>query len=275
MGRTRTRNARFQHNGEISPNTSPHEIRHFLITCATALALVLPALAQTKSSPKAVAKAGLPRVAVLKFPTAPGSWSGWRHGGWGNQEARIADVLQDLFVTELISRGKGKLRMIERERMNEIRGELNFQQSGEVDTATVQKVGKLLGVQYMITGKVTRFAYKESNIKGGWLAGALVGKLTGNSIASGAAGDTKIGKASFTGRLDVRLIEVETGEILVAQKDEGKLSDTSVMVGGTGSEIEYDEELVNKVFEPIVEKMAPKIISGITKEHAGSEESTE
>ena len=130
-------------------------------------------------------------MAVLKFPCAPGAWSGWRHGGWGNEEGRIADVLQDLFVTELVSKGKGKLRMIERERMNEIRGELNFQQSGEVDTATVMKVGKLLGVQYMITGKVTRFAYKESSIKGGWLAGALVGKVTGHGIASGAAGDTK------------------------------------------------------------------------------------
>ena len=243
----------------------------FLISCATALALVLPALAQTKTSSKAAAKAVLPRVAVLKFPTAPGSWSGWRHGGWGSSEGRISEVLQDLFVTELMTKGKGKLRMIERERMNEIRGELNFQQSGEVDTATVQKVGKLLGVQYMITGKVTRFACKESAIKGGWLAGALVGKLTGNSIASGAAGSTNIGKASFNGRLDVRLIEVETGEILVAQKDDGKVSDTSIMVGGTGREIEYDEELVNKVFEPIVERMAPKFISGITKERADSE----
>ena len=116
-----------------------------LVSCAAVLALVVPALAQTKTSSKATAKAALPRVAILKFPTAPGAWSGWRHGGWGNEEGRIADVLQDLFVTEMVSLGKGKLRMIERERINEIRGELNFQQSGEVDTATVQKVGKLFG----------------------------------------------------------------------------------------------------------------------------------
>jgi curli biogenesis system outer membrane secretion channel CsgG len=242
----------------------------WIISCAAVLALAIPSMAQTKTTSKD-AKAGLPRVAVLKFPTAPGAWSGWRHGGWGNQEARIADVLQDLFVTELVSQGKGKLRMVERERLNEIRNELNFQQSGEVDTATVQKVGKLLGVKYMITGKVTRFAYKDSSIKGGWLAGALVGKLTGNSIASGAAGDTQIGKASFNGRLDVRLIEVETGEILETLKDESKVSDLSVMVGGTGREVEYDDELVNKVFEPIVEGMAPKLVKGITKEAAASE----
>lgn len=241
----------------------------FLLSCLAALALAAPAAAQTKTaSSKAAAKSSLPRVAVLKFPCAPGCWTGWRHGGWGNEEARISDVLQDLFVTEMVSQGKGKIRMIERERLNEIRGELNFQQSGEVDTATVQKVGKLLGVKYMVTGKVTRFAYKDSSIKGGWLAGVLVGKATGSSIAGGAAGDTKVGHASFTGRLDVRLIEVETGEILVTAKDEGKTADTSVMVGGTGSEIEYDQELVNKIFEPIVERLAPKLVDGITKEHA-------
>ena len=243
----------------------------FFLSCMAALALAVPSMAQTKTtSSKASAKSNLPRVAVLKFPCAPGCWTGWRHGGWGNEEGRIADVLQDLFVTELVSQGKGKLRMVERERLNEIRGELNFQQSGEVDTATVQKVGKLLGVKYMVTGKVTRFAYKDSSIKGGWLAGVLVGKATGSSIAGGAAGDTHVGRASFTGRLDIRLIEVETGEILVTAKDEGKVADTSVMVGGTGSEVEYDQELVNKVFEPIVERMTPKLVDGIIKEHADS-----
>ncbi len=241
-----------------------------LLSVAAVLAVTSSALAQKALSKDA--KAGLARVAVLSFPCAPGSWSGWRHGGWGNQESHIADVLRDLFVTEMTSKGKGKLRMIERERLEEVRGELKFQQSGEVDTATAQKVGKLLGVKYMVTGKVTRFAYKESNIKGGWLAGALVGKLTGSSIAGGAAGDTQVGKASFSGRLDVRLIEVETGEILAAEKDDGSVSDTSVMVGGTGKEIEYDEELVNKIFEPIVAKMAPKFVRAITKENVADAE---
>jgi curli biogenesis system outer membrane secretion channel CsgG len=247
-----------------------------ILSCAAALALAVPGLAQTKApSSKAAAKAALPRVAILKFPTAPNAWTGWRHGGWGNEEGRISDVLQDLFVTELVSQGKGKLRLVERERLNEIRNELNFQQSGEVDTATVQKIGKLLGVKYLVTGKITRFAYKDSSIKGGWLAGALVNKATGNWIASGAAGDTQVGRASFTGRLDIRLIEVETGEILVTAKDESKVADTSVMVGGTGREIEYDQELVNKVFEPIVERMSPKLIKGITQEHTDTDEESE
>lgn len=234
-----------------------------LISVATAC-LFASVLSAQKSLTKAE-RAGLPRVAVLKFPCAPGCWSGWHHGGWGNQEARMADVLSDLFVTELTSKGKGKLRVIERERINEVRGELNFQQSGEVDTATAQKVGKLLGVKYMVTGKVTRFAYKETKISGGWGLGAIVGKATGSGLAGAVAGDSKLGKASFSGRLDVRLIEVETGEILETAKEEGTVSDTSVKIAGTGREVEYDEELVNKIFEPIVEKMAPKFVRAMSK----------
>lgn len=247
-----------------------------LLICATALMLVMPAGGQTKATTKApakkVAKAELPRLAILDFPTATDAWSGWSHGGWGNQEERISDVLQDLFTTELVTEGKGKVRLVERKRLDAIRGELNFQQSGEVDTATVQKIGKQLGAKYMLTGKVTRFAFKKSSIKGGWLAGALTDKAGGDWIATGAAASTNVGRASFTGRLDVRLIEVETGEILFAAKDDGKVTDTSVMVGGTGREVDYNEEVVNELFEPIVEKMSPKIIKGISKEHAAADE---
>lgn len=238
------------------------KIGKFIVSFAATMALVFPAFAQTKTS----SKTSLPRVAVLKFPVAPGAWSGWRHGGWGNEEARIADVLQDLFVTELVSKGKGKIRLVERERINEIRGELNFQQSGEVDTATVQKVGKLLGVKYMITGKVTRFAYKEGGFSSGWGVGALVGKVTGSGMAGAVAGSVNVKKASFSGRLDLRLIEVETGEILGTWKDEDKVDDTSVKVAGTGAEVQYDEELVNKVFEPIIQRVAPKMVRIITQE---------
>ena len=31
-------------------------------------------------------------------------------------------------------------------------------------------------------------------------------------------------------------------------------------VAGTGAEVQYDEELVNKVFEPIVQRITPKLI---------------
>ena len=235
----------------------------YVLTLFAALLLTTPLAAQKLSK---AAKAKLPRVAIIEFKAAPDCWHGWRHGGWGNHMATISDQLRDLLVTELTQKGRNKLRMVERERLEEVRGELHFQQSGEVDTATAQKLGKLLGVKYMITGKVTRFAYKESGLSGGWGLGAIVGKVTGNSTAGALAGDMQIKKASFTGRLDLRLIEVETGEILGTWKDEDKVADGSIKIAGTGTEVEYNEELVNQIFEPIIQRVAPKMIHAITQE---------
>lgn len=233
-------------------------LRKLLIPLLAVFAITAPVFAQKKMSKEEKSK--LPRIAILEFKAAPDAWHGWHHGGWGNQMGTISNQLRDLFTTEIVEKGKGKIRVIERERLNEIRGELNFQQSGEVDTATVQKIGKLLGVKYVMTGKVTRFAYKEGGFSSGWGVGALVGKVTGDGMAGAVAGSVNVKKASFTGRLDIRLIEVETGEILGAWKDEDKVDNTSVKVAGTGGDVQYDEELVNKVFEPIVARITPKLL---------------
>ena len=135
-------------------------LRKLLLTVLAILAFASPAFAQKKLSKEEKSK--LPRIAILEFKAAPDAWHGWRHGGWGNNMSTISNQLRDLFTTEIVEKGKNKIRVIERERLAEIRDELNFQQSGEVDTATVQKIGKLLGVKYVMTGKVTRFAYKEA-----------------------------------------------------------------------------------------------------------------
>lgn len=234
------------------------KVRSLVLALTASLVVAIPASA----APKAPApNASAPRLAILDFKAAPGCWVGWRFGGWGNQMDTISDQLRDLFTTEIVTVSHKRLKVIERERLQDIRNELQFQQSGEVDTSTVLKVGKLLGVQFVMTGKVTRFAYKESGIKTGWGVGALVGRMTGDSLAGDVAGSVNVHKASFTGRLDVRLIDVQTGEILGAWKDDGKVADHAVQVAGTGTEMSYDEELVNKVFEPVVERITPKLVN--------------
>jgi curli biogenesis system outer membrane secretion channel CsgG len=234
------------------------KLRSLLLSMAATLLVAVPASAAPKA---AAAPATGPRMAILDFKAAPGCWAGWRFGGWGNNMDTISDQLRDLFTTEIVTVSHKRLRLIERERLQDIRNELQFQQSGEVDTATVLKVGKLLGVQFVMTGKVTRFAYKESGVKTGWGVGALVGRITGDSTAGAVAGSVNVHKASFTGRLDIRLIDIQTGEILGAWSDDGKVADHSVEVAGTGTEMSYDEELVNKVFEPVVQRITPKLVN--------------
>ncbi len=211
-----------------------------------------------------IEKSKRPRVAVLEFPAAKNAYEGWNWWGQArDSETRTASVIQDLFVTELSEAGSGKIRLIDRAALEKIRGEQAFGQSGEVDPATAVKMGKLLGVKYMITGKITRFAFKKSGFKTGWLTGLGVSKLTGNADAGAVAGSVNIGKAEFSGRLDARVIDVETGEIIGAAGDDSKVSNVGVKVAGTGSEVQYDQSLVSQVFEPIVKLMAPKLVAKI------------
>jgi curli biogenesis system outer membrane secretion channel CsgG len=228
---------------------------------ALCLAVLLPAAAPAGETKETKAKK--PRIAILDFPATRNAYS--HCGGWGNNAGAMSDALRDLFTSAISEKANGKLRIVERERLKELRSELAFQQSDEVDPASAQKVGKLLGARYVLTGKITRFGCKVSSASSGWGVGALVGKVTGSGLAGSVAGSVNVKKVNFSGRLDARLIEVETGEVLVTFKDENETGDTSAKVAGTGSEVEYDDELASKVFEPLVEKMAAKVIKKTVK----------
>jgi outer membrane protein OmpA-like peptidoglycan-associated protein/curli biogenesis system outer membrane secretion channel CsgG len=232
-----------------------------LATVIAALLALSPAAAAAKPSKDKLKKA---RIAVLDFPAAPGALG---CGVWKNNERRMAGVLRDLFTTEVSESADGRVRIVERERIDDVRGELKFQQSGEVDGATAQKVGKLLGVRYMLTGKITRFSCKQSGAKTGWGLGALVGKATGSSMAGRVAGSASTKSVSFEGRLDVRLVDTQTGEVLGTFKDEEETSDTSVKIAGGGNDVEYDDGLASQVFEPIAERLAPKIVKKLVAVH--------
>jgi curli biogenesis system outer membrane secretion channel CsgG len=238
-----------------------------LLRAALLLAL-LPGLAV--AAPTKEGKAKKPRLAILDFPAIHGAYS--HCSGWGSNSAAMSDALRELFTTEIMEKANGRIRLVERARLKEIRSELEFQKSDEVDPSSAQKAGKLLGARYVLTGKITRFACKVSEAGTGWGVGALVGKVTGSGLAGSVAGSVNVKNVNFTGRLDARLIEVETGEILVAFKDENETGNTSAKVAGTGGGVQYDDELANKVFEPLVAKMSAKIIK---KTVAASEDEDE
>jgi curli biogenesis system outer membrane secretion channel CsgG len=226
------------------------------LRAALLLLLLAPGLAS--AAPDKETKARKPRLAILDFPATADAWSACT--SMGASAAKMSDALRELFTAEIMDKANGRIRLVERARLKEIRSELAFQQSEEVDPAAVQKVGKLLGARYVLTGKITRFACKVSEASTGWGVGALVGKVTGSGLAGAVAGSVEMKNVNFSGRLDARLIEVETGEILVAFKDSNETGNTSAKVAGTGGGVQYDDELASKVFEPIVAKMAARVV---------------
>src|SRR6187397_2118479 len=87
-----------------------------------------------------------PRIAVLEFKNkADNQW--WGHGG--------AEAAQDVFVTELVK--SGKFTVVDRERLDAMMQEKGLQQSGDIDPKTAIKLGKILGLNYLLTGAVTEY----------------------------------------------------------------------------------------------------------------------
>src|SRR6185436_12447551 len=115
-------------------------------------AALLCAFAVTLTA-SAADKSTKPRIAVLEFKNkADNQW--WWHGG--------AEAAQDVFVTELVK--SGKFRVVEREQLQALMQEKNLTLSGDVDPATAVKVGKLLGVNYLLTGAVTEYGNTDTHV---------------------------------------------------------------------------------------------------------------
>jgi hypothetical protein len=46
------------------------------------------------------------------------------------------------------------------------------------------------------------------------------------------------------------------------------VEEAGVKVLGVGTEIEYDGELVNKIFEPVIQRLTPRLLQATTQIHA-------
>lgn len=176
-----------------------------------------------------------PRIAIVNFDVDDaGLWYGFKP-----HKREISAALVELFTTALVERGA--VRVFERKRLEAILKEQNLSMSGNVDPATAVKIGKIVGVQYLLTGKVTRFAYKGKSFDAFFKVGF------------------KFKNKKLEGRLDIRLIRTDTGEVVYVDKGMGSKKFMNLRIATIGGGTDYDETMVNDIFEPIVEQMADKL----------------
>lgn len=174
-----------------------------------------------------------PRIAVLEFKNkADGQW--WYNGG--------AAAMQDVFVTELVK--SGKFRVIDREQLAALMDEKNLSLAGDVDPKTAIKAGKLIGVQYFLTGAVTEYGAQGTSA-----SAPGVGGLPGFSG----------GKKTFTAAANARIIDTTTGEILWADEARGEDSKFKLNIGGFGGGVDYDDRQFDKVMKPVVQQLVASI----------------
>lgn len=168
-----------------------------------------------------------PRIAVIEFENQTDWWTN-----------RLGSGVQNMIVTELVK--SGKWRVIEREKLNSVMKEQSLSLSGAVDTSTLVKIGKILGLKYFLTGSITQFDIKSS----------------GFSFGVGRVGKTKKKVA-----LDARLVNVETAEIEWADTASDTDETTAVQVQGIGPDSGYDEEMAGEILRNAVKKIVEAVNS--------------
>ena len=194
--------------------------------------MFVPVILMTLSAGVALGQAK-PRVAVLEFKNkAQGyAWS-WYQAG---------QAAQDMLVTELVK--TEKYRVIERERLDALMQEKHLTLSGDVDPKMAVKVGKQLGVEYLIVGNVTEMNLTDK--------GVHVPNLFGNPSVN-------VKNQKMQVALDARAINTSTGEIMWADTGKAETSDSSVFVAGAGGGVN-DRNKLDRCLRPAVQELAKSL----------------
>jgi curli biogenesis system outer membrane secretion channel CsgG len=192
-------------------------MRTFLRSLVAASAVALAVVA-TPEPAAAQGRASRPTVAVLDLDF--GSVQQWWSGNWD-----IGKGVADMIVDELVN--DGSFRVIERKRLDAILAEQNFSNSERADPSAsdVAKIGKALGVKYLIVGSITKFGTENKNV------GVGAGAFGGGKFGLGKVGTSK-GKATVA--LTVRMVDTSTGEIMVSAKGQAESARSGLLLGGAG-----------------------------------------
>jgi curli biogenesis system outer membrane secretion channel CsgG len=180
--------------------------------------------------------ASKPRVAILEFKnkTEGYIWAWYRAG----------EAAQDMFVTELVK--KGNFRVMERERLAAIMEEKNLQLSGDIDPKTAVKLGKMIGVEYLIAGAITELGVADRDVN--VPSGIFGGRLPSVNVRS----------QKMDAAVDARAFSTSTGEIVWADTASESTSDSSVYVAGAGGGVE-DRRKLDRLLRPVVVKLADSL----------------
>jgi curli biogenesis system outer membrane secretion channel CsgG len=207
-------------------------IRRVLIA-GTTIALV--AIGSIVGEATASAQAAKPRIAVIAFKN-PTSW-------WGRELGASA---ASQLTTKLVN--GSAFSVLERDRVKDIFDEWYLGQSGAVNQAQAAQMGKLNGVEYLVTGEFKSFDIKSQRV-------AI-------PFGGGFAGSRTRAESS----INVRVINVTTGEIVAASEAKG---DKVIGSGVNARGASYNGVTANSPWNPTLAEDAlgealDKIASDIT-----------
>jgi len=185
-----------------------------------------------------------PRIGVLRFTNNT-------HAGWWGRTA--GQDLQDMLIAELAS--MKVFRVLERKELNAVIAEQNLGASGRISKSTRSKIGNLTGAKYLVAATVSAFEQKTSGEGGGF-------SIKGISIGG------KRDKAYIA--VDLKLIEVETGEIYDARTVEASSKSFGLRFGlsrgvFSGNIGKYKKTPVGKAIRACIMEIAEYLECSIIK----------
>lgn len=190
-------------------------------------AVVLMLAAALVGAPSSVFAQAKIRIAVSNFENNS-TWS-W----WGDNLGRAA---ADELATQLVQ--TGKYTVIERAQLDAILQEQNLGASGAVTSATAAKVGKLLGVQLLLTGSITAFSIKRTSIGMRGIGGSY---------------------SNAESKIDARLVNTDTGEVMIVAVGQGNKRMGGGYFKGVSAEQTFDQGAAQEALRPAVEQVVVKL----------------
>jgi curli biogenesis system outer membrane secretion channel CsgG len=155
-------------------------------------------------------------------------------------QGRLGNTATDILITELTK--TGKFIVVERDKINSLMAEQKFGESGAVDPNTAAKVGRILGLNAIVTGAVTGFGVDT----------------TGSEYIL-----TSSKKQTAKATVDIRVVDVETGQILLADSGEGVATSSEHDVLGLGGRGGYDENLEGDALRAALVKFVDNIVNQV------------
>jgi curli biogenesis system outer membrane secretion channel CsgG len=197
-------------------------VKYFALSCAFVFSLPLQSYSQGKI-----------KIAIWEFDNnAPQSYWFW------NQMGPAARGVIDTQFSEnkLLS---AKFSVIEREKLSLVLKEQGLAQTGAVDPSTAAKVGKLLGVKYIIMGGIDKF--NIDNTKGGIGKFGVGGNLTQSNVT-----------------INFRIVDTTTAERILSLSADGEVKKGGGFVKGTSlsrdAEWGIASETIQKAARAVVDK---------------------
>jgi curli biogenesis system outer membrane secretion channel CsgG len=179
-------------------------------------------------------------------------WEFENHADTYWYSSRLGPAARDQIDTEFSENPQlsSVFSVIERDKLNLVLKEQNLATSGAVDPSTAAKVGKILGVKYIIIGGVDKF--KIDNTKGGIGAFGVGGNLV---------------QADAT--INLRVIDTTTAERIVSVSADGEIKKGGGFLKGTSlsrdSEWGIASETIQKTAKAVVAKFVmPEYIARIS-----------